>query len=157
MALGDVTNIEGDLYAVEILASATATNSPPAAATSGVALDAIKAAFGGAIPDDLSIVVTSTAGSGTISVTLRVWECFGTLASQATGLWCPIGTGSDSSKGVLNGGAAIGEVSADLLRHCEPVSLAAHAQRIYTEIAAISGTATAVTVFLVGRRRVGSY
>ncbi len=157
MALGEITTIEGDLVAVEILASATATNSPPASATAGVSLDAIQAAFGGTIPEDLSIVVTSTAGSGTMTVTLRLWEKFGVLASQANGLWCPAGIGADAVKGVLNGGAAIGETSADLIRHCEPVSLTAHAQRLYVEITAIGGTSTAVTVFLVGRRRYGSY
>lgn len=154
MAIGDVTTIEGDLVAIELLASATATNSAPASATAGLSLDDVKAAFG-AIPDDISLVVTSTAGSGTMSVTLRLWQKFGTLGSQTNGTWCPAGVGTDSGKGVLNNGAAIGEVSANQIRHCEPVSLSAHAQRLYLEITAIGGTSTAVTAWLVARKRYG--
>lgn len=157
MALGDVTTIEGDLIAIELLASATATNSAPASATAGLSMDAVLGAFGGKIPDDISLVVTSTAGSGTMTVTLRLWQKFGTLGSQANGTWCPAGVGTDAGKGVLNAGSAIGEVSADLIRHCEPVFLSAHAQRLYVEITAIGGTNTAITVWLVARKRYGQY
>lgn len=157
MALGDVTTIEGDLVAIELLASATATNSPPASATAGLSMDEVKAAFGQVIPDDISLVTTSTAGSGTMTVTLRLWQKFGTLGSQANGTWCPSGIGTDATKGVLNGGSAIGEVSADLIRHCEPISLSAHAQRLYVEITAIGGSSTAITVWLVARKRYGQY
>jgi len=157
MALGDVTTIEGDLVAIELLASATATNSPPASATAGLSMDTVLSAFGGSIPDDVSVVVTSTAGSATMTVTLRLWQKFGTLGSQANGTWCPAGPGADATKGVINGGSAIGEVSADLIRHCEPISLSAHAQRLYLEIAAIGGTSTAVTAWLVARKRYGQY
>lgn len=156
MALGDITRLDdathGDHIAVEILASATATNSPPATATAGVSMVAILDAFGGVLPPDMRIVATSTAGSATMSVTLRLWEMFGTLASQTNGLWSPPGVGADSVKGLLNGGVAIGEVTADVIRHSEVISLGAHASRVYVEITAIGGTATAITVFLVGRK-----
>lgn len=159
MALADITKIEGDeLVAIEILASATAANSPPATLTAGVSVDDIKRAFGGAVPDDLSLVVLSTAGSDTMTVTLRLWAKWGTLAGlTANGAWTPLGTGADGTKGTVNGGAAIGETGSNTIRHAEPVSLTAHCQRVYVEITNIGGTSTAVTVFLVGRKRYGSY
>jgi hypothetical protein len=158
MALGDVTTIEGDLIAVEILASATATNSPPASLTAGVSVDVLNGAFGGAIPEDLTLLVVSTAGSATMTVTLRAWGKFGTLAGlTSVGAWSPLGTGTAAAKGVINNGAAIEETSADVLRHAQPFSLTAHMQRLYIEITAIGGTSTAITVFLVGRKRYGSY
>lgn len=158
MALGDITNIDNDLYAVEILASATSTNSAPASLTAGVAVQTVADAFGGAIPSDLSLLVVSTAGSSTMNVTMRLWGKFGVLAGlTSVGAWAPLGVGADATKGVINAGSAMGETGTDLIRHVEPVSLTAHMQRLYVEITSINGTSTAVTVFLVGRRRIGSY
>jgi len=153
MALGDITTIETDLKAIEILASATATNSPPASATAGIATDLIRQCFG-SFPEVMSFVATSTAGSGTMTATFRLWGMFGTLAGASNGLWCPLGAGTDALKGVLNDGTACGEVSTDLLRHAEPVTFPAHMSRLYVEITAIGGTATAVTCFLTGRKAV---
>jgi hypothetical protein len=157
MALGDITTIEGDLVAIELLASATATNSPPAAATAGLSMDEAKAAFGGIIPDDISLVVMSTAGSATMSITLKLWGEFGTLGSIASGAWAPLGIGGDTTKGIINGGSAIGETASDVIRHAEPISWPAHCQRLYLEITAIGGTSTAVTAWLVARKRYGQY
>lgn len=158
MAIGAITTIEGDLTAIEILASAITTNNPPASLTAGVSVDVIKSAFGSIVPDDLSLVVLSTAGSGTMTVTLRLWGKWGTLAGlTSAGAWTPLGTGADSTKGIINGGVAIGETGSNTIRHAEPVSLTAHMERLYVEITAIGGTDTAITVFLVGRKRYGSY
>jgi hypothetical protein len=158
MALGDTTNIAGDLYAIEILASVTAANSPPASLTAGVAVDQIASAFGGIVPDDLTLLLVSTAGSATMSCSGRLWMKFGTLGSLTSiGAWAPAGVGTGAAKGLINAGASIDETGTDMLRHAEPVSLVAHAERIYLEITAIGGTSTAVRAFLVGRRRIGSY
>lgn len=154
MAIGDVTTIAGSdtLIAIEVLASETAVNSPPANATAGIAVRDIISAFGGQMPQDLSLVVVSTAGSGTMTVTIRQWLMFGTLGSISAGAWCPAGPGGDATKGVINAGAAIGETGSNTIRHCEVVTFTAHASRLYFEITAIGGTGTAVTVFLVGRK-----
>lgn len=148
MALGDITTIESNLRAIEVLASATATNSPPASATAGVSIEAVRSAFGGAIPEILNVLVVSTAGSGTMDVTIKVWLMYGTLASLSNGAWAPGGTGTGSTKGVINGGVAIDESGANIIRHQEPVFGLHQASRVYFEIVAINGTSTAVTGFL---------
>lgn len=154
MALGDITTIEGDLVAVEVLASATGANSPPSGATAGVSVDVIKGAFGGALPDDLTFRLKSTAGSASMTATIKQWGYHGAPITQ----WSATGTGLGASKGIMNGGAAIDEGPvADTIAHAEPVSLIAHFQRVYYEITAIGGTSTAVTGYLVGRKRYGSY
>ena len=147
MALEDKTQGTGaneDWVAFEVLASATATNSPPASATAGIDIVKLRDAFGGVIPADLSLVCISTAGSATMTVTLKAWMRFGTLGAIATGAWCPVN---------INGGSAIAEAATDVIRFAEPLSLSGHADRLYIEIAAIGGTLTAVTCFLVGRKQ----
>ena len=157
MAIGDITSI-GNWTAIELLASVTAENSPPSSLTSGVAVDQIVSAFGGIIPDDLTLLLVSTAGSATMSCSARLWMKFGTLAGLTViGAWAPAGVGTGAAKGLINAGASIDETGVDMLRHAEPVGLVAHAERVFIEITAIGGTDTAVRVFLVGRRRTGSY
>lgn len=149
MAIGDTLELAPDLYSIELLASATATNSPPSGASAGLSVDAIKAVFG-TVPQTMSLHVCSTAGSGTMTVTLRLWGYLG-----ATLGWTPIGTGPDATKGYLNDGVALGETSADGIAHVEIVDLPGHFVRLYLEIVAIGGTATAVASRLVSRRLYG--
>lgn len=150
MALGDVT-YDGDWVSIEVLASRTSTNgTPSASATAGVSMQTILDAFdynARGMPSDLSFICVSTAGSATMTVTLKAWMRFGTLAGLTNGAWCP---------SVLNGGSAIAEADTDMLRFAEPFSLSGHADRFYTEVTAIGGTNTAVTCFLRGRRGYGS-
>jgi len=151
MALGDITVIENDLKAIEILAATAAVNNAPASATAGVPTDLIRQAFG-QFPEVMSFVVASTAGSGAMGATFRLWGMFGTLAGLAGGLWAPFGSGSETLKGVVNEGNALGEVATDLIRHAEPLLFPHHASRIYVELVAITGTLTSVTCFLAGRK-----
>lgn len=150
MALGDVTESVPDLVEIEALASATATNSPPAGASAGLAVDAIKSALKGYVPGTMSLLIYSTAGSGTMTVTCRLW---GYVPGAA--VWVPLGPGGDATKGVINEGQAIGETGTDTIRHMEPVDLPGHVARLYVEVTAIGGTATAVTGKLVARRQSG--
>lgn len=139
MALADVTVGTG-IKTLEILASATATNSPPSGASAGAALSALgrnRPFLRG------TFKMKSTAGSATMTVTLRLWGYDAALA-----VWMPLGTGTGSGKGVLNAGAAIDEVSADSLVHAEPLEFVGHFERLYVEITAIGGTSTAVTCYL---------
>ena len=147
--LGQITALGGgNVVQVCILASATATNSAPAQTTDGVSVDALRAAFGGTMPDIVKLIVKSTAGSATMTATLRLWELNGTVATD----WAPSGTGADATKGVLNGGAALGETGANVINHCEPVYGLHQASRIYVEITAIGGTSTAIEVYLQAER-----
>lgn len=90
----------------------------------------------------------STAGSGTMTVTLRAWG-----RSKADGTtWMPMGAvNSDVTlRGVLHGGVAIGEDGADNLVHNENVSGLAAFDRVYLEIVAI-GVTTTIAAYLEER------
>lgn len=128
---------------VKVLDAATATNSPPTLATAGFDTNALT--FGGRTPSSCTFAATSTAGSGTMTVTLKAWGYDNTLA-----VWCPLGTNATAtSKGLLNDGNAIGEISADLIRHAEILDNPCDWDRLYFEITAIGGTATAITAYLI--------
>lgn len=145
-AIGDITAISsGEVKVVEILASATATNSAPSA-NAGVAVNALS--IYGVPPAKGALVIASTAGSGTMTATFRLW---GKLP-VASGIWVPLGPGTGAAKGTLNTGSAVDETGADLLRHSEMVENLGMFERLYVEITAIGGTATAVTAWMVVQR-----
>lgn len=147
MAVGDATTVTDDgAIAIELLATATATNGVPSGASAGLAVSTIEAALT-RVPPELTLSVYSNAGSGSMSATLRLWF-YDPVAAD----WFPAGTGTDALKGVINAGAAIGETSADKIRHMEPVWFPWHVSRVYLEIVAIAGTATALKANLIGRR-----
>lgn len=141
MALGDVTaTVTNDSFGVELLASATAANGIPTAAA-GISTGALRLA--GRVPDKIRVAVNSTAGSGTMTVTLRVWL-------KAAGIWFRA-KDLNASSAAPHTAVAIPETSADAIQYSEEVSGVACADRIYLEIVAIAGTSTAVTGYaLVG-------
>lgn len=145
-ALGDVTTITGEVKAVEVLASATATNSPPSGASAGIAVNDLS--LFGMAPEEAVLVIASTAGSGTMTATFRLWG----EVPVGGGIWVPLGPGADATKGTLNTGSAIGETGTDTLRHSEVVEHLGLFRRLYVEITAIGGTSTAVTAWLVVHR-----
>lgn len=144
MALGTLTE-QSTHFTLEILASATATNGVPSGASAGARLDDI----GQQLQLNRGIVkIVSTAGSDTMSVTIRLWGYCPTAAE-----WIPLGSGADADKGKLNESpagtyTALGEVDTDQILHAEPVEGLWGFTRIYAQIAAISGTSTAVTGWL---------
>jgi hypothetical protein len=78
-----------------------------------------------------------------MTTTVKLWGY-----TVSSGVWKPLGTGADATKGTINGGAAIGETAgiSDVVRHSEIVSGLFNFDRVYAEIVAIGGTATAITV-----------
>lgn len=141
MALGAVTSIvEGQSFAVEILASAIAANGIPTA-SAGVEMNALK--FKTRVPDQIRVAVKSTAGSGTMTVTLRVWFRFG----QTIG-WC-VGKALAASSAAPQTAVAIAETGTDSIAYSEVVECPVGADRIYLEIVAIAGTSTAVTGYAI--------
>lgn len=137
MALGDATDIVvGQSYAVEILASATAANGIPSG-TNGVEMNALRSL--GAVPDRLRLGVKSTAGSGTMTVTLRAWFRFGSTIG-----WM-VGQAIEASSATRQTAVALAETGADSIAYTEVISVPGAADRIYLEIVAIAGTSTAVT------------
>lgn len=89
--------------------------------------------------------LTSTAGSGTMTVTIRIW-----VYSELTHRWHPFGINSTdlTLRGVLNDGVAITEDGADSIIHAEPAQFLSGWDYIYAEVVAIGGTATAVDLYL---------
>ena len=124
-----------------LLASATATNSPPTLASDGVSLAT------SAIRGDRGLcLVQSTAGSGTMTVTIRLWGY-----SAVPAAWAPLGYGADATKGVINDGAALGETGTNLIQHAELIDGLENFDRLYAEITAIGGTSTAISCYLAAR------
>lgn len=132
MALGDVTNL-GGRYAIELLASIDAANGAPSA-NAGLSADTVRALLGN-LPDTMRVGIKSTAGSGTMTVTLK--------------LWMKLGAAGWFVAKALNGGSAIAETGTDTIGYSEEVSTLGAADRYYLEVVSIAGTGTAVTGHLV--------
>lgn len=100
-----------------------------------------------------AVLVKSTAGSGTMTVTVLLWGYYPGKPedSQAAAGWYPLGTATTATnKGKLNDGSAMGETTADLIRHVEMIENLAMFTRMDAQILDIGGTATAVNVHLIG-------
>lgn len=123
---------------ITLLTAATATNGVPSGATAGVKMPHLT--------DVATLFVHSTAGSDSMTVTLRLWGY-----NNYTAKWYPLGIGTAANKGIINAGAAIAEdtsTGADTILHAEIVSGLFRIDRVYLEVTAIGGTATAITAVL---------
>lgn len=131
---------------IRLVDAATATNSPPSGSSAGVDLSGIATTFDAL--EHTVIVVRSTAGSGTMTTTVRLWgyESIG-------GNWTPMGPGADATKGTINAGSAMGETQSDQIDHSETLDWFGPFDRVYAEITAIGGTSTAITVELLIPRK----
>lgn len=106
-------------------------------------------------PTYASIRIYNPAGTGVVTVDYaRLWvgQADPTDPGDAAGKWFPAGVGTDANKGKINNGAALGETSADKLRHSEVVVLPSHCDRLYAELGAITGSTVAINVDLVFAR-----
>ena len=130
--------IAGDSYTIELLASAAATNGIPTS-TAGIDCNLLRSK--GRIPDKIRVGVASTAGSGTMTVTLRVWGRAGAVWFRLKDL--------NASSAAPHTAVAISETSADAIQYSEEVSGMSGCDRLYLEIVAIAGTLTAVTGYAI--------
>lgn len=130
----------GERNSIQLLTAATATNGVPTASSDGLELNSLK------FPEDALLTLRSTAGSGTMTVNVRLW---GYEADSAK--WFPLGVGADSTKGTIDSGTDIAETSANQISHAEIISGLRHFDRIYAEITAITGTSTAISCWLIAR------
>lgn len=126
------------MASIQLLTARTTTNGVPSLATAGVVLGDMWRT------SPAALLVASTAGSGTMTVTLRLWGY-----SVVSAAWHPLGTGADSTKGTINAGAACGETNTDSIAHIEIVDGLYGFERLYAEVTAIGGTATAISVWLI--------
>lgn len=114
-----------------LLASGTTTSTAPATLTD--------ATLGAQIPmsgtlEELHVFVQSTAGSGVMTATLKLWGFNAEL-----GRWFDLG--------LMNGGSPIEESKADTLSWSQAVASPNAFTRLYVEIVgALGGAATAIKV-----------
>jgi hypothetical protein len=140
MALGaKVDTIAGESFTIEMLASATAANGIPSGASAGIETNLLRVR--GKVLDKIRCGVASTAGSGTMTVTLRVWGRAGAVWFRLKDL--------NASSAAPHTAVAIPETSADSIQYTEEVSGVSGCDRLYLEIVAIAGTATAVTGYAI--------
>ena len=130
---------------ITLVTGVTAANGAPTLATQGQHLrrgDPNNTGFGelDLVNDQIRAVVTSSAGSGTMTVDVTLWGYIPTLGS---GKWVT------ATK--LNGGTSIPEQAADIIAYSERVLGLSQFTRVYAEVTAIAGTATAVGIYLVSR------
>jgi hypothetical protein len=134
---------------IKLLTAATATNSAPSGAAAGVSRKGAPGATtnspnGLGECDEAVILIASTAGSGVMTGTFKLWGY-----SPLSAAWHPIGThATAATKGVLNQGNAIGETGTDVVTHAELVQGLGVFTRLYLEITAIGGTNTAFSAWL---------
>lgn len=128
------TGSAGRRRLLRLLEGATATNSPPSGASAGIALSTVDGSLGAAYEaDSATVEVVSTAGSGTMTVTVDLW---GYCSVEA--VWFNLGR--------LNAGSAIAETGTDVIRYAEIMDHLFDWDRLYAEVAAIGGTSTAINV-----------
>jgi hypothetical protein len=111
-----------------LVSAATAANGAPSLTTAPTAAQTLDY-----LSDQVTILVHSTAGSGTMTVTVAIWAYY-----PEAGRWYRLG--------LLNSGNAIEETSANAINYAEAVVGLRGATGLYAEITAIAGTSTAVTV-----------
>jgi hypothetical protein len=140
MALGDITEtVAGETYVVELLASAIAANGIPTT-TAGIDIGLLRRR-GRVVPDRVRVGVKHTAGTGTMTVTLRVWGRAGSIWFRLKDL--------NVSSAAPHTAVAIPETSADAIQYSEVVEGISGCDRLYLEILVIAGTNTAVAGYLI--------
>lgn len=147
MPTGLIATDDAGQYIVRVLDAATATNSPPSSyAAAGVDISAILDNIYGkkGWPSHCGVVVRTTAGSGTLTATLKLW--IGYRYSTSAGEYVAASPGTSTLAGVLNGGAAFDEHATDIIHRADVVQYPRLGRKHYVEVTAIGGTGTAVTV-----------
>ncbi len=155
--LGQVKSTKNATRTTCILAATLAANGAPSGATAGVPVYPDNANYNtdqgicyANQPAGVAVVfVNSTAGSGTMAATLRLWGYH-----SASACWYPVGTGADATKGQLNAVASIGESVSDGIRHAESFYLLGLFDRVYLEVMTISGTGTTLEAWITTARGV---
>jgi hypothetical protein len=152
MATGLQGQADSRINIIRILEAATATNSPPTSYTdSGVDVGAILDTLYGAKawPSSCVVAVHTTAGSATMTATIKLWGGILGIGSAGAGKYLAGGTGSSATAGLLNGGAAYDEHTTDNINRLDVIDFPGVCRKWYAEVTAIGGTSTAVTVDLV--------
>jgi len=123
-----VDSVAGESFTIEVLASATAANGLP---TGDAGIDVSQLAAGlGRVPKSVRFGINSTAGSGTMTVTLRAWL-------YAGGIWF-VAKALNAASTAPQTAVAIPETSANAIAYTEEVDIRG-AGRLYLEIVSTPG------------------
>jgi hypothetical protein len=130
---------------IKLLDGVTATTAAPSAATDGFSLrkptPGTEYVWSGQNIGQLNLY--STAGSGTMTATVRMWGYKGNADR-----WFPLGTSTtESERGLINGGA-VDEDGADNLVSSTLIQGLSGFDRIAAQVVAIGGTSTAIDLDL---------
>lgn len=134
MATAGEVSITVNTRSVCLFADLAVAAAAPTLATQGVPVPHVDSAAIAGLgyrerPPLEATLVIKGAGTGVLTFTGgRLWGYH-----TASAKWYPLGTGTDADKGKINGGVALGEVSADNLVHAEPVLFLGHFDRVYLE------------------------
>jgi hypothetical protein len=99
--------------------------------------------------DELTFAISANRTGGTVlAAQFRVW-----LYSIISGMWYPPGVGGDTTKGFLNGGAAVSEYATNLVAHWERVAGFKEADGVYLQILNQAGVpdGAGINGWLLGR------
>jgi hypothetical protein len=152
MATGLQSTPDPRIFVIRLLEAATATNGVPSSyAAAGVDVGAIlDERYGkGAWPSSCGVAVHTSAGSGTMTATIKLWGGVLGIGAAAAGVYLSAGTGAAATSGLLNGGAAFDEHASDNINRLDVIDLPGICRKWYAEVTAIGGTGTAVTVDLI--------
>ena len=144
-AVGDVLSTNNTKRAVCLMTGQLTNNGAPSGATAGVPCypDPSLApgandsghCFTGRDARESTIVIRSTAGTGTMVGTFVLWGYLATVNE-----WFPI---------KLNAGTALAEYSSDKILYREYVLGLGHFDRLYLELQAVGGTGTAFEAWAI--------
>lgn len=153
MAVGLQTQSDSSTLVIRLIDGQTTTNSPPATyAGAGVDVGAILDAHYGnkSRPKYCHVVGHTSAGSGTMTATNKLWSGYLGLAASGAGKYVAASPGTAALAGVLNGGAAFDEHATDDISRADILSfLGVVPRKMYNEVTAIGGTGTAFVLDLV--------
>lgn len=146
-AVGDVSGSDNLKRCICLMTAQATNNSPPSAAGDGVKaypdegifVSDTGAFFAAEFPDLATLCIKSSAGSATMTGTFTLW---GYVTKAAA--WFPV---------KVNGGSAIAETSADAINYTEAFTQLGHFDRLYLELSAVGGTATAFEAWLLCARK----
>lgn len=138
---------------LQLLTAADTTNGAPASATAGFETQTQRS-FSPRTHDRGWCVVKSTAGSGAMTVTLRLWGYIPTREDSDLLGWVVADVFevvAADGVGLMNCAGTIDETSTDGINVAQRVDGLRLYSRLYAEVTAIAGTATAVNVFVITR------
>lgn len=148
-AVGDIKGASNIKRSICLMTGQTSNTGAPPSATAGLNTypdpnnysSESGCFFAVEYPELSTLTIHSTAGSGTMVGTFTLWGYL-----NGPGQWFPI---------KVNGGTALAETSSDDIQYQEGFTRLGHFDRLYLDLEAVGGTATAFEAWLTTARKQG--